>query len=72
MPTINAIILAAGEGSRMKSNAPKVLQQLSDKSLLQHVIDAATPLGVNLNIVIGHKAELVKQTIKNQGVNWVV
>jgi len=72
MPTINAIILAAGEGSRMKSNTPKVLQQLSDKTLLQHVIDAALPLGANLNIVIGHGAELVKNTIENQGVNWVV
>jgi bifunctional UDP-N-acetylglucosamine pyrophosphorylase/glucosamine-1-phosphate N-acetyltransferase len=72
MPTINAIILAAGEGSRMKSNTPKVLQQLSDKTLLRHVIDAALPLGANLNIVIGHGAELVKNAIENQGVNWVI
>jgi len=72
MPTINAIILAAGEGSRMKSNTPKVLQQLSDKTLLQHVIDAALPLGANLNIVIGHGAELVKNAIENKNVNWVV
>jgi len=72
MPTINAIILAAGEGSRMKSNTPKVLQQLSDKTLLQHVIDAALPLGANLNIVIGHGAELVKNAIENQDVNWVI
>lgn len=71
MPTIDAIILAAGQGSRMKSNTPKVLQQLSNKTLLQHVIDAALPLGANLNIVIGHGAELVKDTIENQGVNWI-
>jgi bifunctional UDP-N-acetylglucosamine pyrophosphorylase/glucosamine-1-phosphate N-acetyltransferase len=72
MPTINAIILAAGEGSRMKSNTPKILQQLSDKTLLQHVIDAALPLDANLNIVIGHGAELVKNAIDNKNVNWVV
>ena len=64
--------MAAGEGSRMKSNTPKVLQQLSDKTLLRHVIDAALPLGANLNIVIGHGAELVKNAIENQGVNWVI
>jgi bifunctional UDP-N-acetylglucosamine pyrophosphorylase/glucosamine-1-phosphate N-acetyltransferase len=72
MPTINAIILAAGEGSRMKSNTPKVLQQLSDKTLLRHVVDAALPLGAKLNIVIGHRAELVKASICNECVNWVV
>ena len=72
MPTINAIILAAGKGSRMKSNTPKILQQLSDKTLLQHVIDAALPLDANLNIVIGHGAELVKNAIDNKNVNWVV
>jgi len=72
MPTIDAIILAAGEGSRMKSNTPKVLQQLSDRSLLRHVIDAALPLGAKLNIVIGHKAEIVKSSIENQAANWVI
>ncbi|MCS5591276.1 MAG: bifunctional UDP-N-acetylglucosamine diphosphorylase/glucosamine-1-phosphate N-acetyltransferase GlmU [Gammaproteobacteria bacterium] len=72
MPTIDAIILAAGEGSRMNSNAPKVLQQLSDKALLQYVIDAAVPLGAKLNIVIGHCAKLVKASVFNENVNWVV
>ena len=72
MPTIDVIILAAGDGSRMKSKTPKVLQQLSDKTLLQHVIDAALPLDANLNIVIGHGAKLVKGSVLNQDVNWVV
>jgi len=72
MSTINAIILAAGEGSRMKSNIPKALQQLSNKTLLQYVIDAVTPLNANLNIVVGHGAELIKNAIDNQNINWVV
>ena len=71
MSTINAIILAAGEGSRMKSNTPKVLQILSDKTLLQHVIDATTPLEAKLNVVIGHKGDLVIKAINNQSINWV-
>lgn len=56
----------------MKSSTPKVLQTLSDKTLLRHVIDATSPLGAKLNIVIGHKAELVKSSIENQDVNWVI
>ena len=71
MPTIYAIILAAGEGSRMKSNTPKVLQQLSGKTLLQHIIDALMPLRANVNIVIGHKAGMIINTT-TQGVNWVL
>ena len=72
MPTINAIILAAGQGKRMRSTISKVLQKLSDKTLLQHVIDASAPLHANYHIVIGHGAELVKKSISNQSINWVI
>ena len=69
---IDAIILAAGQGTRMKSNKAKVLHQLGGKSLLQHVIDAINPLSASINIVIGNDAELVKNSIKNHSINWVV
>ncbi len=69
---IDAIILAAGQGTRMKSNKAKVLHQLGGKSLLQHVIDAINPLTTSINIVIGNDAELVKNSINSHSINWVV
>ena len=69
---IDAIILAAGQGIRMKSNKAKVLHQIGGKSLLQHVVDAINPLSASINIVIGNDAELVKNSIKNHSINWVV
>jgi len=69
---IDAIILAAGQGTRMKSNKAKVLHQLGGKSLLQHVVDAINPLSASINIVIGYDAELVKHSISNHAINWVV
>jgi len=69
---IDAIILAAGQGTRMKSNKAKVLHQLGDKSLLQHVVEAINPLSASINIVIGSDAELVKNSINNRSINWVV
>jgi len=69
---IDAIILAAGQGTRMKSNKAKVLHQLGGKSLLQHVVDAINPLSASINIVIGNDAKLVKNSINNHSINWVV
>ena len=69
---IDAIILAAGQGTRMKSNKAKVLHLLGGKSLLQHVIDAINPLSASINIVIGNDAELVKNSINSHSINWVV
>ena len=69
---IDAIILAAGQGTRMKSNKAKVLHQLGGKSLLQHVVDAINPLSASINIVIGYDAELVKNSISNHSINWLV
>jgi len=69
---IDAIILAAGQGTRMKSNKAKVLHQLGGKSLLQHVVDATNPLSASINIVIGNDAELVKNSINNHSINWIV
>jgi len=69
---IDAIILAAGQGTRMKSNKAKVLHQIGGKSLLQHVVDAINPLSTSINIVIGNEAEFVKNSINNHSINWVV
>ena len=69
---IEAIILAAGQGTRMKSKKAKVLHELGYKTLLQHVVDAIQPLSTSINIVIGNNAELVKNSINNRSINWVL
>lgn len=57
-----SIILAAGEGKRMKSNIAKPLQQAAGKALVEWVLDTAEETGSDENIVvIGHKAEDVKE-----------
>ena len=74
MPSVEAIILAAGKGTRMKSSLPKVLHQIGGKSILQHVVDTVAALGVTkLHIIVGHKAEEVKAAIRVddlESVNW--
>jgi bifunctional UDP-N-acetylglucosamine pyrophosphorylase / glucosamine-1-phosphate N-acetyltransferase len=60
-----AIILAAGEGTRMSSDIPKVLHAVCGKSMIRHVIDAMNSAGINdIIVVVGHKSELVEQELK--------
>jgi bifunctional UDP-N-acetylglucosamine pyrophosphorylase/glucosamine-1-phosphate N-acetyltransferase len=55
----------------MKSDLPKVVHRLAGKPMLQHVIDTASQLEAEkIHIVVGHGAEVVKQTIHNEDVNW--
>ena len=66
-----AIILAAGQGTRMNSQTAKVLHKVGNKSLLQHVIDASRPLVNSINVIIGHHSESVKKTTSTEDINWV-
>lgn len=69
---INIIILAAGQGTRMKSTLPKVLHPLAGKSLVQHVIDASKQLAPEvINVVYGHGGERVQEAINDPSINWV-
>ncbi len=64
---LKVVILAAGKGTRMRSNQPKVLQPLAQKPLLQHVIDTVETLCCDEIItVIGHGAELVTSHVSAQ------
>ena len=66
------IILAAGKGTRMRSQLPKVLHSIGDKPLLRHVYDLSAGLKNNtIHIVIGHGAERVQQTLAKLPVNWI-
>lgn len=70
---LNVIILAAGQGTRMKSDLPKVLHILGNKPLLEHVILTAGELGASAtHVVYGHGGELVKETLSHMPVNWVL
>lgn len=64
MPALSAIILAAGEGTRMKSRLPKVLHRLAGRPLLEWVLEAARRAGAQRRwVVLGHKADEVKPAL---------
>lgn len=67
------VIMAAGKGTRMKSDLPKVLHIVDDKPMLLHVIDLARQLTSERIInILGHKKELVIDAIKSENVEYVV
>ena len=62
-----SIILAAGEGTRMKSKTPKVLHKVCGKPILEYVVDASRGAGIDKNIVIvGHGGEAIKDFFKDE------
>ena len=70
--TIDVVILAAGKGTRMRSDLPKVLHPIGGVPMLGRVIDAAKGLGeVGITVVIGHGAELVRERFADSGVQFV-
>jgi len=69
---ITTIILAAGKGTRMRSELPKVLHKIANKPLLKHVYDMSSQLENNsIKIVVGHEAALVTDTLKELDTSWV-
>lgn len=70
---LSIIILAAGQGKRMESDLPKVLQPLADRPILGHVLEAAKSLGADaIYVVYGHGGDRVRQTLAHEPVNWVL
>lgn len=71
---IAIVILAAGQGKRMKSDLPKVLQPLAGKPLLKHVIDTAVTLDPSsLHVVYGHGGDRVREALADAPVtSWVL
>lgn len=67
-----AIILAAGQGTRMKSDLPKVLHTVGDRFLLDYVIDAITAVGPDeIYVVVGFGAEQVRAAFADRSVKFV-
>ncbi|MCE9679637.1 bifunctional UDP-N-acetylglucosamine diphosphorylase/glucosamine-1-phosphate N-acetyltransferase GlmU [Shewanella sp. AS1] len=70
---LNVVILAAGKGTRMRSDLPKVLHPIAHKSMVQHVIDTAHQVGSDaIQLVYGYGAEQLKQKLGEQQLNWVL
>ena len=68
---LEIIILAAGKGTRMYSELPKVLHKVAGKPMLGHVIDCAKELSPDtIHVVIGHGAELVQTTLSEENILW--
>jgi len=67
-----AVVLAAGEGSRIRSDTPKVLHELCGRPMVLHVVDALAELPLErVVIVVGHGAERVTKTLQEQLVTEV-
>lgn len=66
-----AIILAAGQGTRIKSNIPKVLHKVCGKEMVNHVIDNMREAEIeDVNVIIGNGSELVKESTKDRNVSY--
>lgn len=71
---LSVVILAAGQGKRMKSDLPKVVQPLAGRPLLRHVLDTARVLDpAAIHVVYGHGGDRVRQLIGDVGISsWVL
>lgn len=67
---VSIVILAAGKGSRMKSKLPKVLHSLAGKPMVEHVVEAARQFSSDINIVVGHGADAVKNHFQGEEVKF--
>jgi bifunctional UDP-N-acetylglucosamine pyrophosphorylase/glucosamine-1-phosphate N-acetyltransferase len=71
---VSVVILAAGQGKRMQSDLPKVLQPLAGRPLLQHVVDAAREVeaAVDIHVVYGHGGEQVREALAGEQLHWAL
>lgn len=73
MSKLKAVILAAGKGTRMKSDLPKVVHTIDGKCLVDYAIEAAKGAGADeVCLVVGYKSDVVKGSIQNKDVAFVM
>ncbi len=69
---LHIVILAAGQGKRMRSSTPKVLHELAGKSMLERVVITAEQLKPEaIHVIYGHAGELLQKKLEFLAVNWV-
>jgi bifunctional UDP-N-acetylglucosamine pyrophosphorylase/glucosamine-1-phosphate N-acetyltransferase len=67
------VILAAGQGKRMNSDLPKVLQPLAGRPLLEHVVSRSRALNPSsMHVVYGHGGDTVRATLKDADLRWAL
>lgn len=72
MTQLSVVILAAGKGTRMYSDLPKVLHPIAGKPMVKHVIDTAKQLdSQQIHLIYGHGADLLKAHLSEEPINWV-
>jgi bifunctional UDP-N-acetylglucosamine pyrophosphorylase/glucosamine-1-phosphate N-acetyltransferase len=70
--SLEVIVLAAGQGTRMRSDLPKVLHPLAGRPLLAHVLDTARSLDpAKIHVVVGHGADAVRARCHGEDIHWV-
>jgi bifunctional UDP-N-acetylglucosamine pyrophosphorylase / glucosamine-1-phosphate N-acetyltransferase len=70
---VSIIILAAGQGKRMRSALPKVLQPLAGRPLLQHVVDTSLNVGAeDICVIYGHGGDVVPAAFEGQDLRWAL
>ncbi|KAA3616945.1 MAG: UDP-N-acetylglucosamine pyrophosphorylase [Calditrichaeota bacterium] len=73
MKKISTAIMAAGKGTRMKSDLPKVLHKLNDRSMVHYVIDLAEKINSDkIVLIVGHKKELLEDECSKRNVEFAV
>ena len=73
MQNIKAVILAAGKGTRMKSDLPKVVHKIHGKCLVDYVIEAARGAGAQeICLVVGYKQDIVCSSVAHKDVSYVL
>ncbi len=70
MSDLLTIILAAGKGTRMKSEKNKVLHKVAGKEMINHVINSASNISSDIVCIVGHQADQVKSVVKNDKVDF--
>jgi len=68
-----AVILAAGQGTRMKSSRPKVLHEILGRPMVAYLLDTLRDLGVlDIVVVVGYQADKVQEALKDSGARFMV
>src|SRR5688572_5996254 len=73
MRPLHIVVLAAGKGTRMRSDRSKVLHRLAGRPLIDHVLDAARPLNpASVTVVVGHQAEAVRGALAGRACGFAL